>query len=637
MVALFASAEQRETLAKVQALMSLLEGHGNAVMNRLGAELVDGQERMARVLQARRNARGATALLHRLLGLELKMRQYELGEAFVNAIEREAGLHAVDPAWQRPRASCRRSPSSPTRDLARPRRRGHRRRPVAPGHRRAVAGPARRSISTGSSPRSSSRAPAAPTRSRLLVLAADARPRAGRGARRPRPAARTARATPTSSRDAAARLGVTVALRRGGRRRRAGTSKRGRATRATPRSSPCAPSSAPPRSSSRTPRTTRPRPCCSTCCAGAARAVSPGCPHGAAIVVRPLLGVAPGRRPRAVRRAGFAPVDDPSNEDRVHRRNWVRLDALPALSDGARSAISCPCSPARPRCCGPKRTSSTSWLTHFLTEAGGDEPRRACSPTRIPRWPVEPSGAGSARPPPSLAEVERVLAVARCERRAAELSRGRRVWREDGPSAPGSTVTPVTDPLGASRGARPRSSSERILGLGKEITADYAGRPPLLVGVLKGAFMFMSDLARAIDLPVEFDFMAVSSYGSATRTSGVVRIIKDLDLDLTDRHVLIVEDIVDSGLTLAYLRRNLEARQPGVARDLRAAGEGRPAEVRPRHQVRRLPDPARLRRRLRPRRRRAATATCPTSSSTPGPPGRPLGPPVRIAGPRNPG
>jgi hypoxanthine phosphoribosyltransferase len=102
----------------------------------------------------------------------------------------------------------------------------------------------------------------------------------------------------------------------------------------------------------------------------------------------------------------------------------------------------------------------------------------------------------------------------------------------------------------------------RIAQLGKELTADYAGRPPLLVGVLKGAFVFMSDLARAIDLPVEFDFMAVSSYGAATKTSGVVRIVKDLDLDLTDRHVLIVEDIVDSGLTLAYLRRNLLARGP---------------------------------------------------------------------------
>ncbi len=103
---------------------------------------------------------------------------------------------------------------------------------------------------------------------------------------------------------------------------------------------------------------------------------------------------------------------------------------------------------------------------------------------------------------------------------------------------------------------------QRITAIGKEIGAEYDDHPPLLVGILKGAFMFMADLARAIDLPVEFDFMAVSSYGSATRTSGVVRILKDLDLDLTDRHVLIVEDIVDSGLTLAYLRKNLKARNP---------------------------------------------------------------------------
>ena len=113
----------------------------------------------------------------------------------------------------------------------------------------------------------------------------------------------------------------------------------------------------------------------------------------------------------------------------------------------------------------------------------------------------------------------------------------------------------------ASSSAR-TSCSRAIPELGKQITADYAGRPPLLVGVLKGAFVFMSDLSRAIDLPVEFDFMAVSSYGSATRSSGVVRILKDLDLDLTDRDVLIVEDIVDSGLTLAYLRKNLAARGP---------------------------------------------------------------------------
>ena len=103
---------------------------------------------------------------------------------------------------------------------------------------------------------------------------------------------------------------------------------------------------------------------------------------------------------------------------------------------------------------------------------------------------------------------------------------------------------------------------DRIAHLGAEIARDYEGRAPLLVGVLKGAFMFMSDLARAIDLPVEFDFMAVSSYGSATKTSGVVRIVKDLDLDLTGRHVILVEDIVDSGLTLSYVRKNLEARHP---------------------------------------------------------------------------
>lgn len=102
----------------------------------------------------------------------------------------------------------------------------------------------------------------------------------------------------------------------------------------------------------------------------------------------------------------------------------------------------------------------------------------------------------------------------------------------------------------------------KVAELGAKITEDYRETPPLLVGVLKGAFTFMADLSRAIALPIEFDFMAVASYGSATKTSGVVRIVKDLDLDLTGRHVLVVEDIVDSGLTLSYLRRNLAARGP---------------------------------------------------------------------------
>jgi hypoxanthine phosphoribosyltransferase len=102
----------------------------------------------------------------------------------------------------------------------------------------------------------------------------------------------------------------------------------------------------------------------------------------------------------------------------------------------------------------------------------------------------------------------------------------------------------------------------RVVELGEQITADYAGRPPLLVGVLRGAFIFMADLARAVRLPVEVDLMAIASYGSETTSSGVVRIMKDLDTDLTDRHVLVVEDIVDSGITLSYLQRYLVAHGP---------------------------------------------------------------------------
>jgi len=104
--------------------------------------------------------------------------------------------------------------------------------------------------------------------------------------------------------------------------------------------------------------------------------------------------------------------------------------------------------------------------------------------------------------------------------------------------------------------------ARRVSELGAQITADYSGLDPLLVGVLKGAFVFMSDLARSISIPVEFDFMAVASYGSSTKSSGVVRILKDLDLTITGRNVLIVEDIIDSGLTLSYLIRNLQARNP---------------------------------------------------------------------------
>jgi hypoxanthine phosphoribosyltransferase len=109
---------------------------------------------------------------------------------------------------------------------------------------------------------------------------------------------------------------------------------------------------------------------------------------------------------------------------------------------------------------------------------------------------------------------------------------------------------------------QPDELKERVRSLGRAVSDEYAGRDLLLIGVLKGAVFFLADLMRQISLPCEVDFMAVSSYGSATDSSGVVRILKDLDVPIEGRDVLIVEDIVDSGLTLQYLMRNLGARNP---------------------------------------------------------------------------
>ena len=102
----------------------------------------------------------------------------------------------------------------------------------------------------------------------------------------------------------------------------------------------------------------------------------------------------------------------------------------------------------------------------------------------------------------------------------------------------------------------------RVAELGGEVSRDYEGRDLVMVGVLKGAVLFLADLMRSIDVPCEVDFMAVSSYGSQTDSSGVVRILKDLDASIAGRDVLVVEDIIDSGLTLQYLMRNLRAREP---------------------------------------------------------------------------
>ena len=104
--------------------------------------------------------------------------------------------------------------------------------------------------------------------------------------------------------------------------------------------------------------------------------------------------------------------------------------------------------------------------------------------------------------------------------------------------------------------------SRRVAELADEISADYAGREVLVIGVLKGAIFFISDLVRRLSVPCRLDFMAVSSYGSSTHSSGVVRILKDLDAPIAGKHVLLVEDVVDSGLTLSYLMKNLASREP---------------------------------------------------------------------------
>ena len=295
----------------------------------------------------------------------------------------------------------------------------------------------------------------------------------------------------------------------------------------------------------------------------------------------PLLGLRRRETHALCAAAGLVPVCDATNDDPAFVRNRVRHELLPLCASVAgRDPV-----PVLARQAGVFRDESALLDALAAEEVPDPADARAVAGASRPlarralrQWlrPADPTGEDH---PPSLAEVDRVLGVAAGAAVGTELSGGRRVRRSRGrlqvvPDASGS-VTAVTDGAGAGVGvptwAQPDVGpvlveadrlAARVAELGAEITVDYADEPPLLVAVLKGAMLFMSDLCRAIELPVDVDFMAVSSYGSATRTSGVVRIVKDLDSELDDRHVLVVEDIIDSGLTLNYLRRYLNARQP---------------------------------------------------------------------------
>ncbi len=276
---------------------------------------------------------------------------------------------------------------------------------------------------------------------------------------------------------------------------------------------------------------------------------------------------------------GLTPVCDESNADPAFVRNRVRHELLPLCAEVAgRDPV-----PLLARQAGVLRAEVALLDTLAALVLPDPAEARAVAAAEpalarraLRRWLREAGGTGH---PPSLAEVDRTLAVAAGAAVGTELAGGRRVRRSGGrlrvePGRRSGSVTPVTldesgagVPSWAAADVGPvlvdaESLAVRVAELGAEITEDYAGDPPLLVAVLKGAMLFMSDLCRAIALPVDVDFMAVSSYGSATKTSGVVRIVKDLDSELEGRHVLVVEDIIDSGLTLNYLRRYLTARQP---------------------------------------------------------------------------
>jgi hypoxanthine phosphoribosyltransferase len=309
--------------------------------------------------------------------------------------------------------------------------------------------------------------------------------------------------------------------------------------------------------------------------------------------------MAPERRPlRRLRRSettalcdalGLDPVRDPSNDDPAFRRNRVRHELLPLLADVAERDVV----PVLARQADLLRDDA-ALLDELAAALDPTDARSlAAAPVALARRAVRrwlrAECGGAEQHPPDAAGVDRVLAVARGEAVACEVGGGWRVARtrnrlraepparnrREGPRH-GRSATTLAAMLDEPRRDIPHFDDPalgeivvsaddiagRIAELGAEITRDYADEPPVLVCVLKGAFIFLADLVREIRLPIEVDFMAVSSYGASTKSSGVVRIVKDLEMDLRGRHVVLVEDIVDSGLTLSYLTKNLMARDP---------------------------------------------------------------------------
>ncbi len=323
-------------------------------------------------------------------------------------------------------------------------------------------------------------------------------------------------------------------------------------------------------------------------------------------LLRPLLGVRRAETRACCQALGLAWREDESNADQRLLRNAVRLRALPLLEElrpGATRALARAADLAR---------HDREWLEPLVSDAlakvvaeewGGGSADGAVAllarglaelPPGLGRRVVRAACARAGCTPPAADTTDRIIALARSPRaggrpvrwpggaasRAADLVvLAREEQRATTPAFAGGEQRWVG--LGSGSPARSRSSrvfeddiesvllteeqvQSKVRDLAAQISKDYQGRDVLLVGVLKGAFILMADLARALTVPHEFDFMAVSSYGSATQTSGVVRILKDLDREIQGRDVLLVEDIIDSGLTLNYLLKNLRSRRPAT-------------------------------------------------------------------------
>ncbi len=294
-------------------------------------------------------------------------------------------------------------------------------------------------------------------------------------------------------------------------------------------------------------------------------------PHDGALA-RPLLGFTRDETTAYCEQRGLAWREDSSNAEPIYARNRVRHGLLPEL---ARIHPAAAQNVLRTAALLRDEAEVLDALVEAEVDGSSGSARGTISLARLQELPpalrrlvVQRLADGAAgQPVPGAARfAEQVTGLRRTGTAALDLGSGVRAVVERGvlraERRARTRLRRVSDPAIGETLVAQEDLQRRVAELGAEVSRDYAGRDLVMVGVLKGAVLFLADLMRSIDVPCEIDFMAVSSYGSQTDTSGVVRILKDLDAPIEGRHVLIVEDIIDSGLTLHYLMRNLKARNP---------------------------------------------------------------------------